>query len=150
MRAGPLMRLVPLLPTLNAALNATSALLLASGYVAIRRKNVSAHRACMLAAFAVSALFLISYVVYHAQAGSRAFTGTGWLRPVYFVILVTHVVLAAANLPMAIATLVRALRGRVEQHRRLARWTWPIWIYVSVTGVVVYLLLYHVAGSTPP
>lgn len=134
--AGPL-------PTLNAILNAASAVLLTSGWVFIRRRNVTAHKSCMLGAFGVSALFLISYLYYHAQVGSVPFTGVGWVRPVYFVILFTHVVLAAAIVPLAIVTIRRALRAQLDAHRRIARWTLPIWLYVSVTGVVVYLMLYH-------
>jgi len=131
------------LPALNAALNSASAVLLVAGYVLIRRRRVAAHRACMLAALGVSTLFLISYLVYHYHAGSVPFTGTGWIRPVYFAILITHIILAAAILPMALVTAGRALRGRIEPHRRIARWTWPIWMYVSVTGVVIYVMLYQ-------
>jgi len=130
------------LPTLNATLNAIAAALLTLGYVMIRRRRKAAHRRCMIAAFAASALFLTSYLVYHANVGSKLYPGTGPLRLIYFFILGTHVVLAAVILPMAIVTLARALRGRFEQHRRLARRTLPLWIYVSVTGVVIYLMLY--------
>jgi uncharacterized membrane protein YozB (DUF420 family) len=130
------------LPALNASLNAISAVLLATGYVMIRRRRISAHRAFMLAAFATSALFLVSYSVYHSQAGSRPFQGEGWIRPVYFAILFSHIVLAAAVLPLAIVTLARGLRSRYVSHARIARRTFPIWIYVSITGVVVYLMLY--------
>lgn len=112
------------------------------GYISIRRRDVTAHKACMIAAFGVSTLFLISYVTYHVHVGSVRFTGTGWIRPVYFTILISHIVLAAAVLPLALVTLYRAARGRFEAHRRIARWTLPIWLYVSVTGVVVYLMLY--------
>ena len=139
------MAIVSSLPTVNATLNSLSAVLLLVGYAAIRGKRVALHRACMLAAFVVSALFLVSYVVYHVQAGSTPFSGRGLLRTVYFAILITHVVLAATILPMAIATLGRALHGRFAAHRRIARWTWPVWMYVSVTGVVIYVLLYRVA-----
>ena len=132
-----------ILPHLNAALNATSFLLLVAGLYNIRRGNVSAHRKLMLSALAVSCLFLVSYVAYHAQHGSVRFQGEGAVRAVYFVILVTHVVLAAAIVPLVAVTLRRALRGDFARHRRLARWTYPIWLYVSVTGVVVYLMLYH-------
>jgi putative membrane protein len=131
------------LPHLNAALNASSTLLLLAGFYFISRRNVTAHRACMLAALAVSALFLVSYVVYHAQYGSVKFAGQGAARPVYFFILITHVVLAAAIVPLVIITARRALRGDFARHRRIARWTYPLWLYVSVTGVVVYLMLYH-------
>ncbi|HXH28204.1 MAG TPA: DUF420 domain-containing protein, partial [Candidatus Polarisedimenticolia bacterium] len=128
---------------LNASLNALSALLLVAGYASIRRRRVAAHRACMLAALASSTLFLLSYVVYHARVGSVPFTGSGWLRPVYFAVLIPHIVLAAAILPLALVTVTRALRGRFERHASLARITLPIWLYVSVTGVIVYLMLYH-------
>ena len=131
------------LPALNASLNAASAVFLALGYRNIRRRNIGAHRACMLAAFAFSTLFLISYVVYHAHIGSKPFPHTGWIRPVYYTILVTHVTLAATILPLALVTLYRAWRERFDRHRRIARWTLPIWLYVSVTGVVVYWMLYR-------
>ncbi len=131
------------LPHLNAALNATSFLLLVAALYMIRRGNVQAHRRLMLSALAVSCLFLVSYVAYHAQYGSVRFTGQGAVRAVYFVILVTHVILAAAIVPLVIITLRRALAGDFARHRRIARWTYPLWLYVSVTGVVVYLMLYH-------
>jgi uncharacterized membrane protein YozB (DUF420 family) len=131
------------LPTVNAALNATAALLLVSGYVFIRRGMIRQHRACMITAFAVSTLFLVSYLTYHAQAGSRRFTGVGPVRTVYFTVLFTHTALAALVPPLAIVTLVRALRGRFDRHVPIARWTLPIWLYVSVTGVIVYLMLYR-------
>jgi uncharacterized membrane protein YozB (DUF420 family) len=131
------------LPALNAALNATSAVLLTTGYVFIRRGRWESHRRCMLAAFATSTLFLISYLVYHANAGSRPFQGHGPIRAVYFTILITHVVLAAAIVPLALLTLSRALRARFDRHAAIARWTLPLWLYVSVTGVVVYVMLYH-------
>jgi putative membrane protein len=134
---------VSALPGLNAALNGTSALLLVTGYVLIRRRRVAAHRACMVTAFGVSTLFLLSYVAYHAQAGSVRFTGQGPLRAVYFLLLVTHIVLAAAIVPLAVTTLYRAWSGQLARHRRIARWTLPIWLYVSVTGVIVYWMLYH-------
>jgi uncharacterized membrane protein YozB (DUF420 family) len=132
------------LPTLNATLNATAAILLAIGWVLIRRRRVRAHRAVMLAAFGVSTLFLISYVIYHANAGSRPFPGQGAIRGVYFFILITHIVLAAAIVPMALLTLSRGLREQFDRHVPLARWTLPIWLYVSITGVVVYLMLYRI------
>jgi uncharacterized membrane protein YozB (DUF420 family) len=131
------------LPTLNATLNATAALLLLLGYREIKRGRMARHRAAMLSACAASTLFLVSYVIYHANAGSRPFAGQGAIRAVYFVILITHVVLAAAILPLALITLTRALRQRFDRHAALARWTLPIWLYVSVTGVIVYLMLYH-------
>jgi uncharacterized membrane protein YozB (DUF420 family) len=131
------------LPTVNALLNGTAGVLLAIGWTCIRRGRVDAHRRCMLAAFTASCLFLVSYVAYHAQAGSRPFTGQGLARSVYFTILITHVVLAAAIVPLALVTLRRALGGDYVRHRRIARWTFPVWMYVSITGVVIYLMLYH-------
>lgn len=133
------------LPMLNALLNGTSATLLTAGFLFIRRKRVAAHRACMLSAFGVSTLFLVSYVVYHAQAGSVPFHGKGWIRPVYFTLLLSHIVLAAAIVPLALTTIYRAWTERFDRHRRIARWTLPIWLYVSVTGVLVYWMLYHLA-----
>ncbi len=131
------------LPSVNAALNATAAVLLLWGYTLIRRKRVQAHRRVMITAFVVSSLFLICYLVYHAQVGSVRFRHTGPIRTVYLSILATHTVLAAAVPVLAIITLSRALRQRYDKHRKIARWTLPIWLYVSVTGVVVYLMLYH-------
>jgi putative membrane protein len=132
------------LPALNATLNGTSAVFLALGYTFIRRKRVAAHRACMLVAVVVSVLFLISYVTYHVQVGSHHFTGQGLARPVYFSILLTHTVLAmVVALYLAPVTLVRALRERFDRHKAIARWTLPIWFYVSVTGVIIYFMLYH-------
>lgn len=131
------------LPHLNAALNATSFVLLVAAFYQIRRGNVQTHRRLMLSALAVSGLFLVSYVTYHAQYGSVRFAGQGLVRPVYFFILITHVILAAAIVPLVIITLRRALAGDFARHRRIARWTYPLWVYVSVTGVVVYLMLYH-------
>ncbi len=139
--------MIPLLPAVNATLNATAAILLSCGYVMIRRGRIQAHRRFMLAAFSTSALFLVSYVVYHANVGSRPFQGQGPIRIVYYTILITHVVLAAAILPMALVTLTHALRERFERHVPIARWTLPIWLYVSVTGVIVYLMLYQCHGS---
>ena len=130
------------LPTVNATLNLLASLLLCTGYVCVRRRRIAAHRAVMLAAFSTSTLFLVSYLVYHASAGSRRFEGTGWVRMAYFAMLVTHVVLAAAMVPPVLMTLARALRGRFAAHARLARRTLPVWLYVSVTGVVIYLMLY--------
>jgi uncharacterized membrane protein YozB (DUF420 family) len=130
-------------PLLNASLNALSGILLAIGYFFIRRRNVPAHKRCMLSALAVSIVFLISYVIYHYEVGSTPFTGTGLVRRAYFFILITHVILAATIVPLAIVTVRRALREQFDAHRRIARWTFPIWMYVSVTGVVVYLMLYH-------
>lgn len=131
------------LPAVNATLNGVAALLLLAGYREIRRGRMARHRAAMIAACGASTLFLVSYVIYHAQAGSRPFTGTGPVRIVYFTILVSHVILAAAILPLALVTLIRALKGQFARHAALARWTLPIWLYVSVTGVIVYLMLYQ-------
>ena len=131
------------LPTLNAILNSTSAVLIVVGYFLIRARRVEAHRRTMLAAFTTSTLFLISYLVYHAQEGSVHFRGTGAIRTVYFTILITHTILAIVVAPMVVVTLFRGLKGRFEKHRKLARITLPIWLYVSVTGVVVYAMLYH-------
>jgi putative membrane protein len=130
------------LPTLNASLNALSGLCLLSGYYFIRRKDVVRHRRSMLAAFGVSAVFLVSYLVHHARVGSVPYQGTGVMRTVYFVILIPHILLAAAVVPLAIVTIRRGLSGRIEKHRPLARVTLPIWLFVSVTGVVVYFMLY--------
>ena len=135
------------LPTLNAALNSLSAVFLFTGYLFIRSRNQSAHRACMLAAFSCSILFLISYLVYHYRVGSVPFKGEGWVRPVYFTILLTHTILAVTVVPLALVTLSRALREKFAAHRRIARWAFPIWLYVSVTGVVIYWMLYGLAPS---
>ncbi len=137
---------VAALPTLNAVLNGTSAVLLGAGWAFIRHRRIAAHRACMLGAFCVSVLFLVSYVTYHALAGSRPFTGQGWVRGVYFPVLVSHIVLAAAMVPFVLTTLYRALSGDFPRHAWLARRTLPVWLYVSVTGVLVYWLLYHLGG----
>ena len=131
------------LPALNAALNATSAVLLTIGYVLIRQRRIAAHRRSMISACVVSALFLTSYVIYHAQVGSKPFPGTGIARTIYFSILIPHVILAAAVLPMALLTLRRGLIRSDVAHRRIARITLPVWLFVSVTGVVVYLMLYQ-------
>jgi uncharacterized membrane protein YozB (DUF420 family) len=131
------------LPTVDAALNATSAVLLTLGYVFIRRGNIRAHKTCMLAAVGTSSVFLACYLTYHYFHGTTRFTGQGAVRPLYFAILISHTVLAAAIVPLVVTTLYRALRGRFALHRRIARWTLPTWLYVSVTGVVVYWMLYH-------
>lgn len=131
------------LPALNAFLNATAAVLLVIGYSLIRAGQIRRHRAVMISACAVSTLFLISYVIYHANIGSKPFQGRGPIRIVYFTILLTHVILAAAVLPLAVITLSRGLRARFDRHVAIARWTFPIWLYVSVTGVIVYLMLYR-------
>jgi uncharacterized membrane protein YozB (DUF420 family) len=130
------------LPALNASLNAAASVLLLIGYLLIRRKKVAAHRAAMAAALSVSTLFLASYLYYHYHVGSVRFTGVGWIRPVYFTILISHVVLAVTILPLALVTVTRALRADFARHRRIARITLPLWFYVSVTGVVIYWMLY--------
>lgn len=137
------------LPRLNATLNGTAGLFLLAGFVAIRRKQVRIHRTCMLSAFSISVLFLASYVTYHTlrQAatgvGHVRYQGPAWSRSLYFSVLFSHLVLATLLLPLVIVTMSRALKGRFDRHRRIARWTWPIWIYVSTTGVAVYAMLYH-------
>lgn len=137
------------LPTVNAGLNAVAAVLLLTGWVAIRRGRPRAHRAAMVAAFAVSTIFLACYLTYHWLVGHVPFAGRGLIRPVYFAILITHVVLATVVPVLAIAMFVLAFRGRWEIHRRLGRVTLPIWLYVSVTGVVIYLMVYHFYPAQP-
>ena len=131
------------LPALNAILNGTSATLLVIGFLCIRRGKITAHRACMLSAFVVSALFLISYLTLRYYAGMTRFTGQGWIRPTYFSILISHTMLAAGIVPLVLLTLSRAVRGQFDRHIRIARWTLPLWLYVSVTGVLVYWILYQ-------
>ena len=131
------------LPAVNASLNAVSGVLLVGGYTLMRLRRIDLHRKVMIAAFATSSLFLVCYLVYHAQVGSVPFPRHGFVRSLYFTILITHVVLAASVPPLAIITMTRGLQGRYPQHRRIARWTFPIWLYVSVTGVLVYVLLYQ-------
>ena len=131
------------LPALNATLNGLSAIFILTGYVLIRRGHRELHKRCMLTALVTSSLFLVSYVVYHANAGSRPFPGTGVARAIYFAILITHVILAAAILPLALTTTARGLRAQYTRHVAIARWTLPIWLYVSVTGVVIYWMLYR-------
>ena len=131
------------LPALNATLNATAAVLLSIGYALIRKGRIETHRKVMLAAFATSTLFLVSYLIYHANIGSKRFPGQGTIRTVYLTILLTHTVLAAAIVPLVIVTLSRGLSARYDRHRTIARWTLPLWLYVSVTGVIVYWMLYR-------
>jgi uncharacterized membrane protein YozB (DUF420 family) len=131
------------LPTLNAALNGTAAVLIGAGFYFIRSKNIPAHKACMIAALGVSAVFLTSYLIYHYNVGSIRFTKQGWLRTVYFPLLLTHTVLAAVVLPMVLRTAWLAFKGRFAKHVSIAKWTFPVWMYVSVTGVIVYLMLYR-------
>ena len=131
------------LPALNATLNAISFIFLVTGYVLIRRGRREAHRNCMVAALITSALFLTSYVIYHFNVGSVPFQKTGWIRMVYFAVLIPHVILAAAIVPLVAITVSRALSRRYDKHRRIARWTLPLWLYVSITGVIVYVMLYQ-------
>ena len=135
------------LPHLNALLNATSGLLLLAGFYFISRRRITAHLRCMVAAVCVSVIFLVSYLVYHYNHGSTRFTGQGFIRPIYFFILLTHTILAALIVPLIIVTLRRAWRGDFPRHSKIARWTLPLWLYVSVTGVIVYLLLYQIYPS---
>jgi uncharacterized membrane protein YozB (DUF420 family) len=131
------------LPTLNAALNLTATILLALGFYFIQGRKIQAHKVCMIAALCVSAVFLTSYLIYHYNAGSVPFTQQGWIRSVYFPILITHIILAAAVPPMALRTVWLAHKERFPAHVRIARWTFPIWMYVSITGVIVYVMLYR-------
>lgn len=135
---------VSALPAWNAFLNGSSAVLLLAGYSFIRRGRILAHKSCMISAFVCSSAFLASYLYYHAHAGLVRFQGQGWIRPVYFTLLTTHTILAAAIVPLALITLSRALSRQFDRHRRIARWTLPLWLYVSVTGVIIYWLLYRV------
>jgi putative membrane protein len=141
------------LPHVNALLNTTSGLFLIAGYIFIRRRQIKAHRACMIAAFIASSVFLVSYVLYHSLLayylgqGPTKFRGEGFIRPVYFVILITHTILAITIVPFIVVTLRRGLKRQDAKHKRIARWTLPLWLYVSVTGVVVYLLLYQIYPS---
>jgi len=137
-----------LLPHLNAFLNTTSAVLLLTGYYFIRRGKIRSHRTCQIAAVVTSTLFLISYLTYHYYHGDTKFLGQGIVRPFYFTVLITHVCLAIVIVPLVLITLYRATRGDYIRHRRIARWTFPLWLYVSVTGVIVYFMLYH-AYPTP-
>ncbi len=134
------------LPAVNAFLNGASAVLLTVGYLCIRRKRVRGHKICMGTAFGVSCLFLVSYLIHHYQVGSVSFSGQGWIRPVYFAILVSHILLAALVVPLALTTLYRGLNGQFDRHVKIARWTLPIWLYVSVTGVIVYVMLYQLTA----
>lgn len=131
------------LPALNATLNGLAATCLLAGFVFIKRGRQDAHRLAMVGALVLSAAFLASYLVYHYHVGSRPFLGQGAIRVVYFTVLITHVVLAIVIVPMVLVTVSRALSARFDAHRRVARWTWPLWMYVSVTGVIVYVMLYR-------
>lgn len=134
------------LPQLNAVLNSIATLFLLTGYIYIRKRNITAHMRMMWAALVISGLFLISYLIFHYHVGSVGYDGTGWIRPVYFAILISHIILAIVNLPMILLTMYRAVRKDFQRHRKIARWTWPVWMYVSVTGVLVYVMM-EVSGS---
>jgi len=134
-------------PVINATLNGASAVLITTGRLLIARKRVRLHRAFMIAAVATSSLFLASYLFYHAHVRSVHFPGEGWVRPVYFTILISHTLLAVAVVPLVLLSLNHGLRERFDRHRRISRWTFPIWLYVSVTGVVVYVMLYQIYGA---
>ncbi len=134
-------------PALNASLNGASAVLITSGRLLIRRQRVRLHRACMIAAVSSSTLFLVSYLYYHVHVGSVHFPGQGWVRPLYFTILFSHTFLAAIVVPMVVLSLSYGLREKFDRHRRIARWTFPVWLYVSITGVVVYVMLYQIYGA---
>ena len=134
-------------PVINASLNGASALLLLTGHSMIKRGRMAAHRALMLTAIVTSSLFLASYLYYHWHVGSVRFQGQGWSRPLYFTILTSHTLLAITIVPLVIVTLTRALRERFDRHRAIARWTYPLWLYVSVTGVVIYFMLYHLFAT---
>jgi uncharacterized membrane protein YozB (DUF420 family) len=137
------------LPAINAGLNSLSTVFLTAGYIFIRRQRQVAHRNCMIGAVISSALFLTCYVIYHYNAGRTTFRDPAWFRPIYLAILLTHTILAVAIVPMVLMTLYRAARRQFERHKRISRWTWPIWIYVSVTGVLIYFLLYHIFPQRP-
>jgi uncharacterized membrane protein YozB (DUF420 family) len=138
------------LPAVNATLNGMSAVLLAAGFVCIKRKKVAAHRACMIAAFATSVIFLICYLTYHYLAGITRFQEPAWFRPWYLTLLTSHTILAAVIVPLILMTLYRALKERFDLHKKIARWTWPLWLYVSITGVAVYLILYQIFPQQHP
>ena len=135
------------LPAVNASLNGLSAIFLLAGFRFIRQKNIPAHRKCMLSAVATSALFLTCYIIYHLKAGRTVFKDPQWFRPFYITLLISHTILAVTIVPMITITLSRALRQRFDLHKKIARWTWPIWMYVSVTGVVIYFMLYHLFAA---
>jgi len=141
------MELIPVIPPFLAILNTTAASLVSLGYFFVRRKNVLAHRTCMVSALLVSTVFMVFYLYYHAKVGNIPFAGVGAIRPVYFSLLATHVILAAVLFPLVLITAGLAIRGNTTRHRRLARWTLPIWLYVSVTGVIIYLMAFHIYAA---
>ena len=138
---------LPILPEVNASLNGMSAILLVAGYLCIRTGKITAHKTCMVTAFVFSSLFLITYLMHHYQVGSVPFRGQGWLRVVYFSVLIPHVVLAGAVIPLALTTIHRGWKERFDKHVRIAKWTLPVWLFVSVSGVLVYVMLYHLSQS---
>jgi uncharacterized membrane protein YozB (DUF420 family) len=138
------MDIIPVIPPFLAILNTTAATLVSLGYFFVRRKNISVHRACMVSALCVSTVFMVFYLYYHAKVGNIPFAGVGAVRPVYFSLLASHVILAAVLFPLVLVTAGFAIRGNTTRHRRIARWTLPIWLYVSVTGVIIYLMAFHI------
>jgi len=132
------------LPAVNASLNGLSAILLSFGYVFMKQKKIALHRNCMIAAFTTSVIFLICYLTYHFNVGRTVFKDPAWFRPIYIILLISHTILAVVIVPMILMTLNRGLKNRIELHKKIARWTWPLWMYVSVTGVIVYLILYQI------
>lgn len=141
------MDLIPIIPPFLAILNATAASLIVTGYIFVRKGARSAHRTCMISALVVSTVFMIFYLYYHAKIGNIPFAGSGFIRPIYFSILASHVILAAVLFPMALITAGLAIRGNTSRHRRIARWTLPIWLYVSITGIIIYLMAFHIYVS---
>ncbi|MGB5718862.1 MAG: DUF420 domain-containing protein [Gammaproteobacteria bacterium] len=141
------MELIPVIPPFLAILNTTAASLVSLGFFFVRRKNTSAHRACMVSALIVSTVFMVFYLYYHAKVGNIPFAGVGAIRPVYFSLLASHVILAAVLFPLVLITAGLAIRGNTPRHRRLARWTLPIWLYVSITGVIIYLMAFHIYAA---
>lgn len=136
------------LPAVNACLNGLSTVFLLAGYLMIRQQKKVAHRNCMIGALTSSVAFLVCYVTYHLQVGHTSFTDPAWFRPIYLIFLASHVLLAVAIVPLVLMTVIRAARGDFEKHKRIARWTWPLWMYVSITGVLIYLLLYKIFPQT--
>ena len=141
------MELIPVIPPFLAILNTTAASLVSLGFFFVRRKNISAHRACMVSALIISTVFMVFYLYYHAKVGNIPFAGVGAIRPVYFSLLASHVILAAVLFPLVLITAGLAIRGNTPRHRRLARWTLPIWLYVSITGVIIYLMAFHIYAA---
>ena len=141
------MDLIPVIPPFLAILNTTAATLVSLGYFFVRRKRVTAHRICMVSALLVSTVFMVFYLYYHAKIGNIPFAGVGSIRPVYFTLLASHVILAAVLFPLVLVTAGFAFRGNTTRHRRIARWTLPIWLYVSITGVIIYLMAFHIYAA---